>query len=323
MEDKLERAGLVFDLQFFADGEAPAAEPAPETTAGTPALESSGSTTAEAEEEIDFIDPALVPKEVKEQDYFKGMKRAYTQKTQELAPFRKACEEVGLTPQQAAQILKETNQLVATARSLAQEKGGDAAIEYIAETLGISRKKAEKVAEASGVDMEADPFADDEYAQTLRKKIKEEAVKEAEERLAKKYEPLMQRYQAEELAKAQQFKAEVDKAIDKVMNDFKGLLPSNVTHEVLFKCAEANKVDPKMMEATLMLTLGPEKYNELIQNRILQRQKQTAKENKNSVGPTLSSAAGMTPQTAETVPDNFKAVAKDVWSMIQAKKNQT
>lgn len=292
MNFELERA-LTFDLQFFAGEDG--VEPAPETD-GTPAPEPGGSVQPQTDsEEYDFIDPSLVPDEVKNQDYFKGMKKAYTQKTQEIAEYKKACEQAGIDPKSAGQII---NALASNPEKflemLAAERG-------LALTPKEKRELKKEIQDLT--DGQEDEIGDeDEYEKQILKK--------AEERVAKKFQPLLNEYQESKKAEAKKFFSEVTTAIDQVLKDFP---ESGVTKDQLFAQAKANRIAPENMQLALAHALGPKKYQELLKKQALADIQKTAKENKGSVSPTLSGTAGT---EAKILPEKPKSIS-DVTQMLK------
>jgi predicted metal-binding transcription factor (methanogenesis marker protein 9) len=326
-QNDMELAGFKFDLQFFgADATDDSQKTDSTPNESNPSTVSNDQAIMQSEEtEESFIDPNLIPEELRTgqySKYYKGMSKAFTQKSQEIAEFKKVCKELGMTPQMAAKALNEVNQMVANVKSISESQGEEAAIDYLAKSLGITRKQAQKLTGGDQSQIE-DPFADDEYAKVLKQKIKEEAIREAEERLAQKYDPILQKYQADEAERAKQFFEEINTSIKKVMDDFKGLLPANVTQEVLFNCAKTNKIDPKQMEAALMMTLGPAEYNKLVERKTIQNLQKNALENKKAVGPVMSAASGNTPKTGDSAPNDFGQAKKEILSIFKTLKNSS
>lgn len=275
--DELERFGS-FDLQLFADDDG---EPAPETTeTPTEPTEPTGDEPTTDPEDESFIDESLIPDEMKQSAHFKGMKSAYTRKTQEIAEFKRACKDAGLSPQQAAVMLKR----------LQEDPHG------LAELIRPKPKNQDKQEPAKDTSNdELDEFADDEYALKLLEVAEKRTLTKAEQKIVdavmKKLGPQLQTVESIQRREAMEFKKQVDDSIKKVLKDFP---EAKLTHDQLFKVAAKHEIEPAAMENALAIALGPAKYRELIQKKALADASRKIQDNIDSVGPVMGSGDGST-----------------------------
>ena len=303
----MERAELVFDLQFFG-GEEPGGEPEGTPVDAGPAANPDNQTVSQESEELDFIDPALVPDEVKQQEYFKGMKRAYTQKTQEIAEFRKACEAAGLPPQMAGHLLSYMmNDPQGFIKAFAAEHGIELTPK---EEREMAKAMTQEIEDAVADDDLAD-LAGDEYAA----KLLELAEKRVTQKLAQKFAPIEKEFEAKRRAEAEKFLNEVNTAIDGVLKEYPN---AGVTKQQLFEVAKRYQILPQDMEVALRFAVGPEKFKEMQKAKLLAEIQTTARENKQSVSPTLSNSAnGLPPKQAPEKPRTIAEVTQNILHRLQ------
>jgi uncharacterized phage infection (PIP) family protein YhgE len=269
------------DLQFFAEGDS-VVEPAPEpvetptepTQPTTPTEPIGDEPTTEPEDES-FLDENLLTDEQKKDPIYKGYKGAYTKKTQEIAEFKNTCKDMGLTPQQAAILIRQLN----------DDPHG------LAERIKPSKKNEPTP--------EPKPEETDEYEEQLLAK--------AEQRLAKKYgldklKPIAETVEADRQEKAKQFLGEVNTAIEKVIKEFPD---AKVTKKQLFEIAKSKEISPEDMETALVCAIGSKKYQEIITKKALAEQAKKIEENHNSVSPTVSNIDGVSPEPYNGRPRSF------------------
>jgi hypothetical protein len=268
-----------FDLQFFAE------EPAPEPVE-IPA-EPAEEPVNEPEPEESFVDENLIPEDLKKSDAFKGMKGAYTKKTQEIAEFKTACKEAGLTPKQAANLLKEMQE----------------------DPHGLAERISPKQQKKTDPEPEPEDEELDEYDEKIVSKAEKRAVAKAKKEIMEELKPTLSTVEADRQEKAQRFLTEVDTSIDKVLKDYPD---SKVTKKELFEIAKRNQILPGDMEAALVHAVGPAKYKELISKKALADQNKKIDENKKSVGPVMGGGDGVTPASYNEPAQNLNEVTERI-----------
>jgi hypothetical protein len=247
-----------------------------------------------------FVDEDLLSDEIKNSPAYKGMQKAYTQKTQELAEFRTALKEAGMSAKEAANFIKMMNDNPVETMSRLSENLGYKLTKGEQQQLDKAQTDLQKAQD----EVDLDP--DDEYAQQL--------LQVAEKRVMKRLEPLLQRTEAAQKEEANKFFGEVKTAIDKVLANYP---ESGLTKEQLFQAARKYQVMPNDMETALMLAVGREKYLGLVQQKQLKIKANTALENQDSVAPIVD---GKPAQAAPQRPKTFGEASKNVFNYFNSLK---
>jgi hypothetical protein len=291
------------NLQFFA-GEGDGiidSTPTIDTVSTTPSEQGVTDQTEES-----FVDADLLSDEIKNSSAFKGMQKAYTQKTQEIAEFRTALKDAGMSPQQAASFIKAMNENPVETMTRLSESFGYKLTK--AEQQQIAQAQTEQTQTQD--DLEVDP--DDEYAQKLIQIAEKRALKKFEPLLSK-IDPLLKQQEAHEKAEAQKFFAGVDQAISKVLADYP---EAGLKKDQLFEVAKRYRLAPEEInEKALMLAVGHEKYVNLVQQKQLRTQGRNALENQQAVAPMVT---GQPPNTAPQKPKTFAEATKNALSYFNS-----
>ena len=298
---------LHLNLQFFAGEEGNGgvidSTPNTDTTVTTPPEQ--GSTV---QNEESFIDPDLLPEEVRNSPTYKGMQKAYTQKTQEIAEFRTALKEAGMSAQQAAAFIKSMNENPIEVMSKLSESFGYKLTKAEQQQLA----KVQDDLQQAQDDLEVDP--DDEYAQKLIAIAEKRAAKKFEPFLSK-IDPLLKQQEAQEKAETQKFFSSVDQAINKVLTDYP---EAGLKRDRLFEVAKRYRLAPEEInEKALMLAVGHEKYTSLMQQKQLKAHGKNALENQQAVAPMVT---GQPPNTAPQKPKSFAEATKNALSYFNSLK---
>jgi hypothetical protein len=290
LHDKLERFGLPLNLQFFNDGELET-EVVDETPDAQLDDQTSEEETTGANDES-FIDESLLTEEQKNSPEFKGYKSAYTRKTQEVAEFRKACDEIGLTPKRAAELLDK----------LQKDPEG------LLNQLRPNRQAQTPKEEIPEIDPDEEMFEDDEYTQKLLSVAEKRAVTKAKEEAKKELikelglDEIAAKHKDQERETATKFLNEVKASINKVISDFPD---AGVKYDQLYDIAHAKQILPDEMESALLFAIGPKKYAELRDKKAVSNFLKKSKENTESVAPLISGKDGVKPEQLNERPKTF------------------
>lgn len=284
-----------FDLQFFAPDDM-GGEPAPEPTETPSELDAPTDDTSTTDDEDEsFMDENLLPDEVKQSNHFKGMKSAYTKKTQEIAEVKRVLKETGLTPQQAAAMLKR----------LQDDPHGLAEI--------IKPTKKDQVKPEPVADPIDDEFADDEYALKLLEAAEKRTLTKGEQRIIdkvmEKLSPQLKTVESIQKREMLEFKTQVDNSIAKVIKDYP---EAKLSHKQLFQIAAKHQIEPADMENALSIALGPAKYKELIRKKALADASRRVQDNLDSVAPVISNSDGSPAAPHNGPPKSFDEATERV-----------
>lgn len=228
------------------------------------------------------------------------MKQTYAQKNREIAEFRAALQDAGMSAKEAANFIKAMNDNPVETMSKLSESFGYKLTKTEQQQLDKAKTELQKAQDEVDLDPE------DEYAQRL--------LQVAEKRVMKKLEPLIQRTEAVQKEEANKFFNEVKTSIDKVLADYPD---SGLTREQLFQAARKYQVLPNEMETALMLAVGREKYLGLVQQKQLKAKANTALENRESVAPMVD---GKPVRDAPQRPKTFGEASKNVLNYFNAIK---
>lgn len=302
-----EQAVPRLNLQFFTgEGEGGAVDSTPNTDTTVSTTPPEQGTTGQTEES--FVDADLLSDELRNSPAYKGMQKAYTQKTQEIAEFRTALKDAGMSPQQAASFIRAMNENPVETMARLSESFGYKLTKAEQQQLA----KAQDDLQQAQDDLEVDP--DDEYAQKLIAIAEKRAAKKFEPLLSK-IDPLLKQQEAQEKAETQKFFSSVDQAINKVLTDYP---EAGLKKDQLFEVAKRYRLAPEEInEKALMLAVGHEKYVSLVQQKQLRTQGRNALENQQAVAPMVT---GQPPNTAPQKPKTFAEATKNALNYFNSLK---